>query len=71
MRTRKNGIKYKACLIKKKYREKVLKELCRVNNKIDNKILIEKLEISKTEFYRNYKKLADKYREENKKESLF
>ena len=33
-----------------------LEKLCRINYKIENKILIEKLEISKTEFYRNYKK---------------
>lgn len=71
MRIRKTGIKYKTSLKKKKYREQLLKELCRVNYKIVNKLLIEKLGISKTEFYRNYKKMADTYREENKNESLF
>lgn len=71
MRIRKTGIKYKTSLKKKKYREQLLKELCRVNYKIVNKLLIEKLAISKTEFYRNYKKMADTYREENKNESLF
>lgn len=62
---------YKKCLEKRKRKILLLKKLCRVNYKITNKELIEKLEISKTEFYRNFRKLADNYREENKKESLF
>lgn len=56
---------------KKKARLKKLYELCRNNYRIDNKTLIIRLEISKTEFYRNYKKLADEYREVNKIEALF
>ena len=71
MRIRKSGIKYKKCTRKKKKRLSLLQELCRVNYKIDNKILIERLGISKTEFYRNYKELADKCRSVNKCEALF
>lgn len=71
MRTRKAGIKYKACEKKRVKRLSLLQELCRINYKIDNKTLMEKLNISKTEFYRNFKKLADKYRENNKCEALF
>lgn len=71
MRNRKSGIKYKACTKKREKRFSLLQELCRVNYRIDNKELIEKLGISKTEFYRNFKKLADKYRENNKCEALF
>lgn len=48
-----------------------LERLCRVNYKIENSILIERLGISKTEFYRNYKKRADELRKINSKESLF
>lgn len=71
MRTRKSGINYKTCERKREKRISLLQELCRVNYKIDNKTLIERLGISKTEFYRNFKKLADKYRENNKCEALF
>lgn len=71
MRTRKSGIKYKKCTRKKKKRLSLLQELCRANYKIDNKTLIIRLEISKTEFYRNYKELADSWRKENSKEALF
>lgn len=62
---------YKKCLEKRKRKILLLKKLCRVNYKITNKELIEKLEISKTEFYRNFREMADNYREENRKESLF
>lgn len=62
---------YKKSLEKRKRKILLLKKLCRVNYKITNKELIEKLEISKTEFYRNFRELADNYREENRKESLF
>lgn len=62
---------YKKCLEKRKRKILLLKKLCRVNYKITNKELIEKLGISKTEFYRNFRELADNYREENRKESLF
>lgn len=71
MRIRKSGIKYKACTKKREKRLSFLQELCRVNYKIDNKTLMKRLNISKTEFYRNFKKLADKYRENNKCEALF
>lgn len=71
MRIRKSGIKYKACTKKREKRLSLLQELCRVNYKIDNKTLMKRLNISKTEFYRNFKKLADKYRENNKCEALF
>lgn len=71
MRNRKSGIVYKACTKKREKRLSLLQELCRVNYKIDNKTLIERLGISKTEFYRNFKSLADKYRENNKCEALF
>lgn len=71
MRIRKSGVKYKKCTRKKKKRLSLLQELCRVNYRIDNKILIERLGISKTEFYRNYKELADRCRAVNKCESLF
>lgn len=70
-RVRKSGIKYKKCIRKKKKIETELKKLCRNNYRINNQSLIEKLEISKTEFYRNYKILADQYRKENQKEALF
>lgn len=68
---RKKGIKYKVCEEKKKKRLSFLQELCRVNYRITNIELIKKLGISKTEFYRNYKDLANKWREENSKEALF
>lgn len=71
MRNRKSGIVYKACTKKREKRLSLLQELCRINYKIDNKTLMERLNISKTEFYRNFKKLADKYRESNKCEALF
>ena len=71
MRNRKSGVIYKACEKKRAKRLSLLQELCRVNYKIDNKTLIERLNISKTEFYRNFKELADKYRESNKCEALF
>lgn len=71
MRIRKSGIKYKKCTRKKKKRLSLLQEICRVNYRVDNKTIINKLGISKTEFYRNYKELADKYRENNRCEALF
>lgn len=71
VRIRKSGIKYKKSISKAKTRMTLLDKLCRVNYKIDNKSLIEKLGISKTEFYRNYKAAADLYRASNKKEALF
>ena len=71
MKKRKSGIKYRACEKKREKRLSLLQELCRVNYRIKNVELIEKLEISKTEFYRNYKELANKWREENSKEALF
>lgn len=48
-----------------------LERLCRIDWRIENSSLIEKLNISKTEFYRNYKKKADELRKINSKESLF
>lgn len=71
MRTRKSGIKYKTYERKREKRISLLQELCRINYKITNIELIKKLGISKTEFYRNYKELANKWREENSKEALF
>lgn len=71
MRNRKSGIVYKACEKKRAKRLSLLQELCRINYKIDNKTLMKRLNISKTEFYRNFKKLADKYRKNNKCEALF
>ena len=62
---------YKKCTRKRNNLIKQLKELCRVDYKIDNKTLILKLDISKTEFYRNYKAIADKCRKLNRSESLF
>lgn len=62
---------YKKCTRKRNKLIKRLKELCRVNYKIDNKTLILKLDISKTEFYRNYKAIADECRKLNRSESLF
>ncbi|HBJ80218.1 MULTISPECIES: hypothetical protein [Fusobacterium] len=71
VRTRKAGTKYKKSLAKVKARITLLEKLCRANYKIDNKTLMQKLGISKTEFYRNYKAAADLYRANNKKEALF
>lgn len=71
MRNRKKGIKYKACNMKREKRLSLLQELCRINYRITNIELIKKLGISKTEFYRNYKELANKWRKENSKEALF
>ena len=71
MRKRKKGMRYKSCEKKREKKISLLQELCRINYKIDNKTLIERLGISKTEFYRNFKSLADKYRENNKCEALF
>ena len=62
---------YKKCTRKRNNLIKQLKELCRVDYKIDNKTLILKLDISKTEFYRNYKAIADECRNSNRSESLF
>lgn len=71
MRERKTGITYKKSVRKRKKKMTELEKLCRINYKIENKILIEKLGISKTEFYRNYKKRADELREINSQEALF
>ena len=71
VRTRRSGTKYKKSSAKVKARMMLLEKLCRINYKIDNKTLIQKLAISKTEFYRNYKADADLYRASNKKEALF
>ncbi|BBA51692.1 hypothetical protein FV113G1_20420 [Fusobacterium varium] len=71
MRERKTGILYKKSIRKRKKKMAELEKLCRINYKIENKILIEKLGISKTEFYRNYKKRADELREINSQEALF
>lgn len=71
MRERKSGILYKKSSRKRIKKIAELEKLCRINYKIDNKILIEKLGISKTEFYRNYKKRADELREINSQEALF
>lgn len=68
---RRSGTKYKKSSAKVKARMILLDKLCRINYKIDNKSLIEKLEISKTEFYRNYKAAADLYRASNKKKHYF
>ena len=62
---------YKKCTRKRNNLIKQLKEICRVDYKIDNKTLILKLDISKTEFYRNYKAIADECRKLNRSESLF
>ena len=62
---------YKKCTRKRNNLIKQLKELCRVDYKIDNKTLILKLDISKTEFYRNFKSIADECRNSNRSESLF
>lgn len=71
MRERKTGILYKKSIRKRKKKMAELEKLCRINYKIENKILIEKIGISKTEFYRNYKKRADELREINSQEALF
>ncbi|WP_443863187.1 hypothetical protein [Fusobacterium ulcerans] len=71
MRERKTEILYKKSIRKRKKKMAELEKLCRINYKIENKILIEKLGISKTEFYRNYKKRADELREINSQEALF
>ncbi|MCF2627624.1 hypothetical protein I6E36_05950 [Fusobacterium mortiferum] len=71
MRKRKKGMRYKSCEKKREKKISLLQELCRINYKIKNIELIKKLGISKTEFYRNYKELANKWREENSKEALF
>ena len=70
-RIRSSGVKYEKSISKVRARMTLLEKLCRVNYKIDNKTLIQKLGISKTEFYRNYKTAADLYRASNKKEALF
>ncbi|CAK7064831.1 hypothetical protein [Fusobacterium varium] len=71
MRKRKTGATYKKSSRKRIKKMAELEKLCRINYKIDNKILIEKLGISKTEFYRNFKKKADELREINSQEALF
>lgn len=71
MKERKSGITYKKATRKRKKKMAELERLCRVNYKIENSILIERLGISKTEFYRNYKKKADELRKINSQESLF
>lgn len=71
MRERKTGITYKKSVRKRKKKMVELERLCRIDWRIENSSLIEKLNISKTEFYRNYKKKADELRKINSKESLF
>lgn len=71
MRERKSGICYKKSTKKRKKKMEELERLCRIDWKIENSSLIEKLNISKTEFYRNYKKKADELRKINSQESLF
>lgn len=71
MRKRKTGATYKKSSRKRIKKMTELEKLCRINYKIENKILIEKLGISKTEFYRNFKKKADELREINSQEALF
>lgn len=71
MRERKTGITYKKSTRKRKKKMKELERLCRIDWNIENSSLIEKLNISKTEFYRNYKKRADYLRNINSQESLF
>jgi len=71
MKQRKIGITYKKSSRKRIKKMAELEKLCRINYKIENKILIEKLGISKTEFYRNFKKKADELREINSQEALF
>lgn len=71
MRERKTGILYKKSIRKRKKKMAELERLCRIDWRIENNSLIEKLNISKTEFYRNYKKKADELRKINSKESLF
>lgn len=71
MRERKSGILYKKSIRKRKKKMAELERLCRINYEIENSILIERLGISKTEFYRNYKKRADELRKINSQESLF
>lgn len=71
MRERKSGILYKKSIRKRKKKMAELERLCRIDWRIENNSLIEKLNISKTEFYRNYKKTADELRKINSKESLF
>ena len=71
MRERKSGTTYKKSTRKRKKKMAELERLCRIDWKIENISLIEKLNISKTEFYRNYKKRADELRKINSKESLF
>ncbi len=71
MRERKSGILYKKSIRKRKKKMAELERLCRIDWRIENNSLIEKLNISKTEFYRNYKKKADELRKINSQESLF
>lgn len=71
MRDRKTGITYKKSVRKRKKKMAELERLCRIDWRIENNSLIEKLNISKTEFYRNYKKKADELRKINSQESLF
>ncbi|WP_306583748.1 hypothetical protein [Fusobacterium ulcerans] len=71
MRDRKTGITYKKSVRKRKKKMVELERLCRIDWRIENSSLIEKLNISKTEFYRNYKKKADELRNINSQESLF
>lgn len=71
MRERKSGILYKKSIRKRKKKMAELERLCRIDWRIENSSLIEKLNISKTEFYRNYKKKADELRNINSQESLF
>ena len=71
MKERKSGITYKKSSRKRIKKMAELERLCRIDWGIENNSLIEKLNISKTEFYRNYRKKADELRKINSKESLF
>ena len=57
---------YKKCTRK---RNKLIKQLKELDEKHGTLIL--KLDISKTEFYRNFKSIADECRKLNRSESLF
>lgn len=71
LKNRKKGLKYKASEDKKKANFKLLDKMLYNNYKLTNKELMERLEISETEFYRTYGEKVKEIRAKYSQQSLF
>ena len=70
-KNRPNSIKYSKSQKKKKDLTVQIEKLLYINSNFTNQQLIEKLNISKANFYKNYLSLAKELREKYKSQSLF